>query len=180
MTDKIAKYTRKILKELGYNLNDPHLVDSPERISRYLTEWHTICNEPPKLTVFPEPDYDQMIVQTSIPFDALCAHHGLPFHGHAAVGYIPAGNIVGLSKFSRVIDHFANRYTVQERVTMEITDYLEEVLMPRGLGVVLRAEHHCMKCRGVKKQGVPTITTELRGVFREDLAARTEFLGWVK
>lgn len=181
MIDDLAKHTRAIFELLGYDLRDPHIKDSPERIAKYLAEWHTMGEDPPKLTVFEDgEEYDQMILQTRIPFDSLCAHHGLPFHGVATVGYIPDKALVGLSKFSRVIDHFANRYSVQERVTQQVADYLQVQIKPKGLGVVLKAEHHCMKCRGVKKNGVPTITDELRGCFKSDPATRAEFLTWAR
>lgn len=180
-TPELAFYVRQIIEILGYDLQDPHLRDSPDRIARYLKEWHTQGKEPPKLTTFAgAAETDQMIVQTNIPFDALCAHHGLPFHGTATIGYIPRGDIIGLSKFARVLDHFANRYTVQERVTAQVAEYLDRKLTPVGLGVVLTAEHHCMKSRGVKKRDVPTTTTELRGAFKDNAAARAEFLSYVR
>lgn len=180
MIDELAKHTRAIFQLLGYDLEDPHLKDSPERIANYLAEWHTMGEDPPKVTVFPRENYDEMIVQEAVPFYSMCAHHGLPFQGHVTVGYIPGDAIVGLSKFSRVIDHFSNRFTVQERMTAEIADFFTEKLKPKGIGVVARAEHLCMACRGVKKQNVFTSTHVLRGLFRDDAAVRSEFLSRVK
>ncbi len=176
MIDDLAKHTKAIIELLGYDLNDPHLADSPARIARYLAEWHTMGDEPPKLTTFPAENYDEMIIQEPIPFHALCAHHGLSFHGTVTVGYVPSKAIIGLSKFARVIDHFANRYTVQERLTVQVADALTELLDPRGCGVSIRGEHLCMASRGVKKPGVWTTTTVLRGLFKDDAAARSEFL----
>lgn len=180
MIDKLAEHTRAIIELLGYDLKDPHLAHSPERIANYLAEWHTMGDDPPKVTVFPRENYDEMIVQEAVPFYSMCAHHGLPFQGAVTLGYIPGDCIIGLSKFSRIIDHFANRFTVQERMTVEIADFLTHKLNPRGLGVVARAEHLCMACRGVKKQDVFTSTNVLRGLFRDDAAVRSEFLMRVK
>lgn len=181
MLDDIADHMRAIFKSLGYDLTDPHIADSPERIAKYLAEWHTQGEQPPKLTTFPNVEViDEMIVTSGIQFYSMCAHHGLPFHGVAAIGYIPGDSLLGLSKFARVVDHFANRYSVQERVTKQIADYLESALKPKGLGVVIRAEHLCMSARGVKKPGHSTVTCDLRGAIHKDAPARHELLALVR
>lgn len=179
-TTKISSYMRGVMEELGYDLTDPHMADSPKRIAKYLTEWHTQNAPLPVLTTFPNEDsIDEMVAVGGIPFFAMCAHHGLPFHGVAAIGYVPSNSILGLSKFARIVDHFANRFTVQERLTKEIADALEASLKPRALGVVIRAEHMCMSLRGVKKIGAHTVTSDLRGLLRDDAAARSELLSLV-
>jgi len=164
---------------LGYDLDDPHLSGSPGRIARFWSEWHTVGRPPPKLTTFPAEHYDQIVVVDGIRFYALCAHHGLPFHGDAAVGYLPGARLVGLSKFARVVDHYARRFTTQERMTEEIADHLSAGLEPRGLGVVVRAEHLCMSMRGIQRPGHSTVTSAMRGVFLDKPEARAELLALV-
>lgn len=176
MIDELAKHYRDIFELLGYDLDDPHIKDSPERIAKYLAEWHTKGDEPPKVTTFPTEEYNGTVFQEEIPFHSLCAHHGLTFYGSVAWGYLPGSKLLGLSKPARIVDHFANRYTVQERLTHQVANYLEETLDPLGLGVIVRGVHLCMESRGVRKNGVWTTTTILRGTFKDDPAARAEFL----
>ncbi len=173
---------RSIIEALGYDPKDPHLLGSPERVARFLSEWHTFSGkEPPKLTTFPnEPRVDEVVAVGGIEFYSVCAHHGLPFYGVAGIGYIPKDKILGLSKFARVVQHFANRFQVQERLTNEIAAYLEAELDPVGVGVVMRAEHLCMSMRGVRSAHHFTTTSDMRGAFREDGAARLELLDIVK
>lgn len=166
---------KKQFAALGYP-PDEHTKDSPERIARYMREWHTINKPPPKITKFKAQGHSQMVTIGNIPMFSLCAHHGLPFNGMAAVGYIPSKHLAGLSKFARVIDHFSHRYTVQEVITGEVADYLWKQLKPKGLGVVLCCEHQCMSMRGVHKPGHWTTTTDLRGVILTEPETRAEFM----
>lgn len=124
--------------------------------------------------------YDQMVFQAAIPIYSLCEHHVLPFFGSAHVAYIPRGRIVGLSKISRVVDAFARRLQVQERLTTEIADCLSDTLDPIGVGVVIQCRHFCMEARGVQKQGTVTSTCALRGAMKDEDAARAEFLAFVR
>jgi GTP cyclohydrolase I len=129
------------------------------------------------LTTFPNDEgYDELVIVRSIPFHSLCEHHLLPFHGVAHVAYLPGKRILGLSKLARVVDLFAARLQVQERLTRQVASWLEEHLDPRGVGVVLEAEHLCMSLRGVSKPGVTTVTSALHGRIRSDSRTRDEFL----
>jgi GTP cyclohydrolase I len=133
--------------------------------------------EPFDMTTFPNDEgYDELVVVRDIPFHSLCMHHLLPFAGTAAVAYIPGDRIIGLSKLARVVDLFARDLQVQERLTKQVAGWLQDNLEPKGVGVVLEAEHSCMSLRGVQKQGARTITSALHGLVREDLRTREEFL----
>ena len=168
---------RTILRELGYDLADPHLADSPDRVARFMLDWHTADGHAPEpaCTSFPNGKYDEVVVVGDLPFHSLCAHHGAPFWGTAAVGYLPGEQQVGLSKLARIVDHHARKFQTQERLTNDIADHVERALQPRGVAVVLRAEHMCMSMRGIRKPGHHTTTSDLRGAFRENPAARAEF-----
>lgn len=178
----ISDAWKTIISKLGYDPNDPHLVGSPERVARFLAEWHTLAGiAPPTLTTFPNvPRVDEIVACGGISFYSVCAHHGLPFFGEAAIGYIPGKSVLGLSKFARVVHHFANRFQVQERLTHEIASYLEAELKPLGVGVVLRAEHLCMSMRGIRSEGHCTVTSDMRGVFREKPEARSELMALIQ
>lgn len=170
-----------IIRTLGYDPSNPHLAGSPARVGRFLHEWHTQNKKPPKLTVFPNvPMVDEMVACGGLTFYSVCAHHGVPFFGTAAIGYIPGKSVLGLSKFARVVDHFANRFQTQEHLTQDIAEYLRRALEPRGIGVVLRAEHLCMSMRGIRKPGHCTITSVMRGAFKTDHAAKAELLALVR
>jgi GTP cyclohydrolase I len=133
--------------------------------------------EPFEATTFPNDDGDdELVVARAIPFHSLCEHHLLPFHGVAHVAYLPGERILGLSKLGRVVDLFARRLQVQERMTVQVADWLAEHVAPRGIGVVLEAEHLCMSLRGVRKTGARTVTSALRGAIRDDPRTRQEFL----
>lgn len=125
-------------------------------------------------------NYDEMVIVRKIPFHSHCEHHFAPFHGHAWIGYIPKNKIVGISKLARVLDAYARRFQVQERITTQIADLLERVLEPIGVGVFLQAEHMCMSSRGVRVHGTDTVTTAFRGAIKIDPTARSEFLALVK
>jgi GTP cyclohydrolase I len=131
----------------------------------------------PELTTFPAHGYDEIVAVGSIPFYSLCEHHLLPFFGRAHIAYLPADRILGLSKFARVVDRYARRLQLQERITSQVADHLERALAPRGVAVVLQAEHLCMAMRGVQALGTQTTTSVMRGRFRESDAARAEVLG---
>ena len=128
-------------------------------------------------TTFPNDEgYDELVLARDIPFHSLCQHHLLPFYGVAHVGYLPGERILGLSKLARVVEHFARRFQVQERLTKQIGDWLTDWLAPKGVGVVLEAEHLCMSLRGVEAPGSRTVTSSLHGLLRDDARSRAEFL----
>lgn len=176
----IERAWRGVIKTLGYDPTDPHLVGSPARVARFFEEWHQRHKAPPALTTFPnEPPVDQLVVTSGIVFYSVCAHHGVPFFGTAAIGYIPSDKVLGLSKFARVVDYHANRFQTQERLTQEIAATLDKALNPVGLGVVLQAEHLCMSMRGIRKPGHRTTTSAMLGALRDATSARAEFFSTV-
>ena len=149
--------------------------DTPRRVAAAFAE--LLTPQPFAPTSFPNEDgYDGLIVARAIPFHSLCMHHLLPFHGVAHVGYLPADRIIGLSKLGRVVELFARDLQIQERMTVQIADWLQDELVPRGVGVVLEAEHLCMSLRGVQKLGSSTVTSALHGAIRDDARTRQEFL----
>ncbi|MBV9537205.1 MAG: GTP cyclohydrolase I FolE [Solirubrobacterales bacterium] len=168
----------ELLRAIGADVDLPELRETPRRVAASFAE----LLAPAELgaTLFPsEGRYDELVVVREIPFHALCMHHLLPFHGHAHVGYLPGETIVGLSKLARVVEAFARDLQLQERLTVAIADWLEQELAPRGVGVVLSAEHMCMTIRGVRKPGARTVTSTLRGSLRDDARTRQEFLSLV-
>jgi len=167
--------TRSLLHALGADMADESLVETPGRVARMYAEMLT--PEPFDLTTFPNDEgYDELVIVRNIPFHSLCEHHLLPFHGVAHVAYLPGERILGLSKLARVVDLFAAGLQVQERLTRQASGWLQEHLQPRGVGVVLEAEHLCMSLRGVSKPGVTTVTSALHGLIRSDPRTRDEFL----
>lgn len=167
-----------LLTALGEDPTRPGLLETPRRVaSAFLND---LCSgykiEPASFLekTFPSDGYDGIVLVRDIPIISSCEHHLLPFTGICHCAYIPNGRIVGLSKFARVVDAFARRLQVQERLTHQIADCLEAALKPQGLLVTISAEHSCMVIRGVQKAGTKTVTSEIRGVFREDGSARTE------
>lgn len=178
---KVRAAWENLIVALGYDLYDPHLADTPARMARFLPTWHTNETPPPKLTCFPNnPRVDEIVATGGIRFYSMCAHHGLPFFGEAAIGYIPDKKVVGLSKFARVVKHFASRFQVQERLTDEIVTYLAKELKPIGIGVVLRAEHLCMSMRGVQCPDHQTVTSAMRGAFLDKPGARAELFTLIR
>ena len=164
-----------MLAALGLDTESEDLRDTPRRVADAYIE--LLSPEPFEATTFAnEEGYDELLVVRAIPFHSLCAHHLLPFQGVAHVGYLPGERLVGLSKLARVVDHFARGLQVQERLTMQVADWLERELSPRGVGVVMEAEHLCMSLRGVQKPGSRTVTSALRGLVRTDGRTREEFL----
>src|SRR3954449_6976325 len=167
------------LQALGVDLDDESLRDTPRRVTAAFAELLTPLPFEP--TTFPNDEgYDELVVARSIPFHSLCEHHLLPFTGVAHVAYLPGERIVGLSKLGRVVESFARRLQVQERMTVQIADWVEEFLQPRGVGVVLEAEHLCMSLRGVQKPGTITVTSALHGIVRDDARTRQEFLAFTR
>ncbi len=171
----VENAARHLLNALGADITDESLADTPGRVARMYAEMLT--PEPFDLTTFPNDEgYDELVIARNIPFHSLCEHHLLPFHGVAHVAYLPGERILGLSKLARVVDLFAAGLQVQERLTRQASNWLQEHLQPRGVGVVLEAEHLCMSLRGVSKPGVTTVTSALHGLIRTDPRTRDEFL----
>jgi len=169
---------RDLLLALGADVEADGLRETPGRIARAYAELLTPV--PFNVTTFPnDEDYDELVVVRDIPFQSLCMHHLLPFHGTAHVAYLPADRIVGLSKLGRVVDLFARDLQVQERLTTQVADWLVDHLAPRGVGVIVEAEHLCMSLRGVQKAGSRTVTSALRGAVKDDPRTRQEFLSLV-
>jgi len=162
------------LAALGVSLDDEHLRATPGRMARAYAELFTPRSF--DLTTFPnEEGYDELVLARRIPLRSVCEHHLLPFVGVAHVGYLPGDRILGLSKLARVVEHFSRRPQVQERLTKQVADWLAEHLRPRGVGVVIDAEHTCMTLRGVQAVGTSTVTSTMLGTLREDPRSRQEF-----
>ena len=173
------KAVELLLDALGFDTEDEVLKDTPRRVASTFTDF--LSAEPFELTTFPNTEqYDELVIARSIQFHSLCMHHLLPFVGVAHVGYIPGDRIVGLSKLARVVERYARMLQVQERMTAQIAKCLQEALEPKGVGVVLEAEHMCMSLRGVRKPGARTVTSALHGWIRDDPRTRQEFLALAK
>ena len=165
----------ELLAALGQDPAAEPLADTPRRVAASYAELLTPAPFTP--TTFPNDEgYDELVLARAIPFASLCQHHLLPFTGLAHVGYLPAERILGLSKLARVVELFARRLQVQERLTTQVADWLQDHLEPKGVGVVLEAEHQCMSLRGVRAAGARTITSALHGLLRTDPRSRQEFL----
>ena len=177
--DPVADHVREMLDALGEDPERQGLIRTPERVAaamRWLTRGYGETAADVVGDALFEESHDSMIMVRDIELYSLCEHHMLPFFGRAHVAYIPNGRIVGLSKVARVVDVFARRLQVQERLTDQIADALMEILEPQGVGVVIEAAHFCMMMRGVEKQNSRTVTSALRGSFRNDPKTRDEFL----
>jgi GTP cyclohydrolase I len=165
----------QFLRALGVGLDRESTRDTPRRMAEAYAELLT-----PRafdLTTFPNDEgYDELVLARSIPVQSVCEHHLLPFVGVAHVGYLPGDRILGLSKLARVVEHFARRPQVQERLTKQVADWLQDNLAPRGVGVVVQAEHMCMSVRGVRAGGTSTVTSALQGLIRDQPSTRAEFL----
>ncbi len=171
----LVRAARDLLGALGADGGADGRRETPRRIADAYRE--LLTPEPFEATTFANEDgYDELIVARAIPFHSLCMHHLLPFHGVAHVGYLPGERIIGLSKLGRVVELFARDLQIQERLTVQIADWLERELAPKGVGVVLEAEHLCMSLRGVQKLGATTVTSAMRGLCREDARTRQELL----
>jgi GTP cyclohydrolase I len=170
---------RDLLAALGRDVTEDGLRETPRRVAAAYAQ--LLTPEPFTLTTFAnDAGYDELVVVRDIPFHSLCMHHLLPFHGVAHVAYLPGERIVGLSKLARVVELFARDLQLQERLTMQVARFLEEHLEPKGVGVVIEAEHLCMSLRGVQKAGARTTTSALFGLLRDDPRTRQEFLSLVK
>jgi len=163
-----------LLVALGRDPLSAHLAETPRRVAHAYAEMLTPREF--ELTTFPNDEgYDELVLAKDIPVQSLCEHHLLPFHGVAHVGYLPGERILGLSKLARVVELFARDFQVQERLTKQVADWLQDRLAPKGVGVVIEAEHQCMSLRGVRAAGSRTVTSSLHGVLRENLSSRQEF-----
>jgi GTP cyclohydrolase IA len=175
---EIAVHVRRIIELLGLSVQDPNLVETPERVAKmYLEMFHGLSEgAEPTVTFFPnEERYQSMVMEKDIPFYSLCSHHFVPFYGHAHIAYIPKDKIAGLSKMPRILEFYAHRPQLQERLTEQVAGFLAEKLSPQGVMVVIEARHLCVEMRGVKKAGALTVTSAIRGIFY-NRPVREEFL----
>ncbi len=182
-TERVRAAVAELLDAIGEDVSREGLRDTPRRVAEMYEELFTGLDADPARhlrTTF-EAGHDEMVMVRDISFTSLCEHHLLPFMGHVHVAYLPGddGRITGLSKLARLVEGFARRLQVQERMTVEIADAMEKELAPRGVLVVVEAEHLCMSMRGVKKPGATTVTSSVRGTFRSDAATRAEALEFV-
>ena len=174
----IAEHMRGIIEVLGLDARDPNLLETPERVAKMYLEMFGGLAEgaQPDITFFPNDEhYKAMVIEKDIPFYSMCSHHFVPFYGHAHIAYIPRDRILGLSKFSRILEFYAKRPQLQERLTEQIAGFLAQKLTPQGVMVVVEARHLCVEMRGVKKPGAQTVTSALRGIFHQR-QVREEFL----
>jgi GTP cyclohydrolase I len=180
---RIERAVREILTAIGEDPDREGLLDTPARVARMYAETCSGLHEDPSqhLKVTFDAGHDEMIMVRDIPVYSMCEHHLVPFFGRAHVGYIPSsdGRVTGLSKLARLVDGFAKRPQVQERLTTQVADAIEAALKPRGVLVVISAEHLCMSMRGIRKAGSSTVTSSVRGVFRSDAAARMEAMQFI-
>lgn len=179
---KLEQAVRLLLEGIGEDPDRPGIAATPRRVAKMYTEIFAGHAVKPDdiITVLPDEDHDEIIIVKDIPFYSMCEHHMLPFHGQAHVAYLPAGKIVGLSKIARVVEAYARRLQIQERLASDIADCLMRSLKPRGVMVILEAEHLCMTMRGVQKAGAITTTSVLRGIFRQLPATRAEAMALIK
>ncbi|MCZ8130267.1 MAG: GTP cyclohydrolase I FolE [Steroidobacteraceae bacterium] len=174
---------RTLLRWAGENPAREGLLDTPKRVVDAYRDWFSGYSIDPReylRRTFEEvAGYDELIVLRNIEFESFCEHHMAPIIGHAHVGYLPTNKVVGISKLARVVDGFARRFQVQEKMTAEIAACIDDVLKPRGVGVIVQAVHHCMTTRGVHKSGVSMVTSKMLGRFRDDARTRNEFLRFI-
>ena len=174
---------RELLLRIGEDPTRDGLIDTPERMEKsmaFLTRGYTQDVATVLHEALFDVDYDEMVIVKDIEFFSLCEHHLLPFFGKAHVAYLPKGKVIGLSKLPRLVDVFARRLQVQERLTTQIADAITEAIDPQGVAVILEAQHLCMMMRGVEKQHSATVTSAMRGVFKSQLQTRNEFLSLVR
>lgn len=175
---------RTLLRWAGDDPSREGLLDTPARVTKAYREWFRGYDEDPAAMLqrtFEEVEgYDEMVLLKDIRFESYCEHHMAPIIGRAHVAYVPTDRVVGISKLARVVDAFAKRLQVQEKMTAQIANTIDEALRPRGVAVVLEGEHHCMCTRGVHKDGVSMITSAMRGDFQKDRELRRDFMGMIK
>jgi len=174
---------RELLVRIGEDPTREGLLDTPERMEKsmaFLTRGYAMDVKTVLHDALFEVDYDEMVIVKDVEFFSMCEHHLLPFFGKAHIAYVPQGRVIGLSKVPRVVDVFARRLQVQERLTTEIADAIAEAIEPQGVAVILEARHLCMMMRGVEKQHSATVTSAMRGVFKTQVQTRNEFLSLVK
>lgn len=178
--DQAEKAVRTLLLWAGEDPEREGLAETPKRVARAYEDWFSGYQEDPvrflKRTFEEVDGYDEMIVLRDIEFESHCEHHMAPIIGRAHVGYLPTNKVVGISKLARVVDAFARRFQVQEKMTAQIANCIRDVLNPKGVGVVIEAEHQCMTTRGIHKSGVTMVTSQMLGLFRKDARTRAEFL----
>ena len=174
---------RILLRWAGEDPSREGLVDTPKRVVRAYADWFSGYAVDPReylRRTFEEVEgYDEMVVLRDIAFESYCEHHMAPIIGRAHVGYLPSNKVVGISKLARVVDGYARRFQVQEKLTAQVAACIDEVLKPRGVGVVIDSEHQCMTTRGVHKRGVSMVTSRMVGIFRSDARTRAEFLQFI-
>ena len=179
---EIAKLIKQLLLEIGEDPSREGLLETPARVAKsYEKLFGGYLEDPKKLiTVFSNEGYNEMLIAKDIDFYSMCEHHMLPFFGKAYVGYIPNDKIIGLSKMPRMVEIFSRRLQNQERLTKQVADTLNNLLRPKGVGVVIKAEHLCMKARGVEKQNCEITTSHFTGLFIKDDRTRSEFLNLIR
>lgn len=179
---KIVGHIQKIISEIGEDPGREGLKNTPRRVSRSFETLFSGYDQDPKevLTIFEDVEYDEMIITKDIEFYSTCEHHLMPFFGRAHIGYIPNGKIIGLSKLPRLVEIFARRLQNQERLTKQIAQTLQDLLKPKGVGVVMESQHLCMMARGVKKQAAKMTTSAVTGIFKANVNTRMEFLHLIK
>lgn len=181
--ERIQNAVREILVAVGEDPDREGLLETPKRVANMYEEIFAGLTEDPKqhIKLFNEQSNDEMVIVKDIPFYSMCEHHLLPFFGKAHIGYIPSDNkIIGLSKLARIVDNFAKKPQVQERLTSDIADFLNDNLQPKGVAVIMEAEHMCMTMRGARAAGSKTQTSALRGIMRTDAKTRAEVLSLLK
>lgn len=180
--EQVEYHIRELLKLIGENVEREGLLDTPARVTRMYEEIFSGYSVDPRdvLGVTFDEQHEELVIVKDIVYYSQCEHHMAPFFGKVHIGYIPSGQIVGLSKLARLVDAITRRLQVQERITSEIANILEEVLKPQGVMVVVEGEHLCMCARGVRKPGSKTVTTAVRGSFKTDAASRQEFMSLLK
>jgi GTP cyclohydrolase I len=182
--EEVEAAFRTIIRWSGDNPDRPGLLETPSRAARAFEEYFAGYNQDPlqilNKTFDETGGYEEMVILRGIPFESHCEHHIAPIVGRAWVAYVPNGRVVGISKLARVVEAYAKRFQIQERMTSEIASAVQEALQPRGVGVILKASHHCMSSRGIHKAGSDMVTSCMLGCFRDDAATRQEFRGMVE
>jgi GTP cyclohydrolase I len=176
--DRLAGHVRAMIDELGLDRSDPNLAETDRRVAKlYVEMFHGLTEgAEPKVTTFPNDErYSAMVMEKQIPFYSMCSHHFVPFYGHAHIAYVPNERFLGLSKFARILEFYAKRPQLQERLTEQIANFFDAKLAPQGVMVVVEARHLCVEMRGVKKPGAVTVTSAIRGIFHQK-PVREEFL----